>query len=75
MARGRAAAVAVEVAAMDPLRGRIPHWRRLSCTEDLWCMKRLDAGGGGRGGGGHADAWDWARSAPGRSIFVDPREV
>lgn len=70
MARGRAAAVAVEVAAMDPLRGRIPHWRRLSCTEDLWCMKRL-----GAGGGGHADGWDWARSAPGRSIFVDPREV
>lgn len=67
---GRAAAVAVEVAAMDPLRGRIPHWRRLSCTEDLWCMKRL-----GAGGGGHADGWDWARSAPGRSIFVDPREV
>ncbi|EER92674.1 hypothetical protein BDA96_01G494900 [Sorghum bicolor] len=72
LARGRAAAVAVEVAAMDPLRGRIPHWRRLSCTEDLWCMKRLGAAGGG---GGHADTWDWARSAPGRSIFVDPREV
>jgi hypothetical protein len=47
---------------------RIPHWRRLSCTKDVWCMKRL--------GGGHADGWDWARSAPAaRSIFVDPREV
>ncbi|KAL6648613.1 hypothetical protein ACP70R_012837 [Stipagrostis hirtigluma subsp. patula] len=69
MARGSAAAVAVEVAACDPLRRRIPHWRRLSCTEDLWCMKRLG------GGGGHADGWDWARSAPGSSIFVDPREV
>ncbi|XP_062210282.1 probable N-acetyltransferase HLS1 isoform X2 [Phragmites australis] len=68
MARGKAAAVAVEVAALDPLRRRIPHWRRLSCTEDLWCMKRL-------GGDGHADGWDWARSAPGNSIFVDPREV
>ena len=66
MARGAAAAVAVEVAALDPLRSRIPHWRRLSCAEDLWCMKRL---------GGHADGWDLARSAPGRSIFVDPREV
>jgi hypothetical protein len=65
-ARGRAAAVAVEVAACDPLRRRIPHWRRLSCAEDLWCMKRL----GGRAGG-----WDWSRSAPGDSIFVDPREV
>lgn len=67
MARGRAAAVAVEVAACDPLRRRLPHWRRLSCTEDLWCMQRL--------GGGDVDAWDWARSAPGHSIFVDPREV
>ena len=67
MARGRAAAVAVEVAALDPLRRRLPHWRSLSCAEDLWCMKRL--------GGGGADGWDWAKSAPGTSIFVDPREV
>ncbi|TVU48012.1 hypothetical protein EJB05_07631, partial [Eragrostis curvula] len=68
MARGRAAVVAAEVAACDPLRRRIPHWRRLSCAEDLWCMKRL-------GGGNHADGWDWSRSAPGNAIFVDPREV
>jgi hypothetical protein len=63
MACGRVTAVAVEVEAMDPLGRRIPHWRRLSCTEDLWCMKRL-------GGGLHADGWDWARSAPARPIFV-----
>ncbi|KQK23027.1 probable N-acetyltransferase HLS1 [Brachypodium distachyon] len=69
MARGRAAAVAVEVAACDPLRRRLPHWRRLSCTEDLWCMKRL------WGGEDDVDGWDWAKSAPGLSIFVDPREV
>jgi hypothetical protein len=69
MARGRAAAVAVEVSALDPLRRRLPHWRSLSCTEDLWCMKRLG------GGMCHADSWDWAKSAPGMSIFVDPREV
>ncbi|KAE8769115.1 putative N-acetyltransferase HLS1 [Hordeum vulgare] len=68
-ARGRAAAVAVEVAALDPLRRRLPHWRSLSCAEDLWCMKRLG------GGDGDADGWDWAKSAPGQSIFVDPREV
>jgi hypothetical protein len=50
MARDRAIAVAVEVEveAMDPLGRRIPHWRRLSCTADLWCMKQL-------GGGLHAD--------------------
>jgi hypothetical protein len=66
MARGRAAAVAVEVAALDPLRLRLPHWRSLSCPEDLWCMKQLR---------GSTDGWDWAKSAPGLSIFVDPREV
>ncbi|KAK3150801.1 hypothetical protein QOZ80_3AG0237960 [Eleusine coracana subsp. coracana] len=64
-ARGKAAAVGVEVAACDPLRRRIPHWRSLSCDEDLWCMKRL----------GDVEGWDWSRSAPGTSIFVDPREV
>ncbi|KAF8662111.1 hypothetical protein HU200_056303 [Digitaria exilis] len=27
--------------AHDPLRSRIPNWRRLSCDDDLWCIKRL----------------------------------
>jgi hypothetical protein len=66
VARGRAAAVAVEVAVCDPLRCRIPHWWCFSCAKDLWCMKRL---------GGRAGRWDWSRSAPGDYIFVDPSEV
>ncbi|KAL5561359.1 hypothetical protein UlMin_031106 [Ulmus minor] len=59
--------VVTEVASQDPLRLAIPHWDRLSCAEDVWCMKRLvdDYGNGPLG--------DWTKS-PGHSIFVDPRE-
>uniref|UniRef100_A0A1D1XXS5 N-alpha-acetyltransferase 20 n=1 Tax=Anthurium amnicola TaxID=1678845 RepID=A0A1D1XXS5_9ARAE len=61
--------VATEVASCEPLRVGIPHWRRLSCAEDLWCVKRL--------GEDYSDGTvgDWTKSHPGPSIFVDPREV
>lgn len=60
--------VATEVASREPLRFGIPHWKRLSCAEDLWCIKRL---------GDYSDGsiGDWTKSPPGLSIFVDPREV
>ncbi|KAH7511197.1 hypothetical protein FEM48_ZijujUnG0034700 [Ziziphus jujuba var. spinosa] len=59
--------VATEVSSREPLRLGIPHWKRLSCTEDLWCIKRLvDYSDGSVG--------DWTKSPPGLSIFVDPRE-
>ncbi|KAK6923969.1 GNAT domain [Dillenia turbinata] len=61
--------VATEVSAHEPLRFGIPHWKKLSCAEDLWCVKRLgeDYSDGSVG--------DWTKSPPGLSIFVDPREV
>ncbi|XP_020593595.1 probable N-acetyltransferase HLS1 [Phalaenopsis equestris] len=61
--------VATEVAACEPLMDGIPHWKRLSCAEDLWCIKRLadDYSDGAVG--------DWTRSPPGKSMFFDPREV
>ncbi|KAL0395825.1 UNVERIFIED_CONTAM: putative N-acetyltransferase HLS1-like [Sesamum calycinum] len=60
--------VATEVASREPLRSGIPHWKSLSCAEDLWCIKRLgeDYSDGSVG--------DWTKSPPGLSIFVDPRE-
>ncbi|KAK4426412.1 putative N-acetyltransferase HLS1-like [Sesamum alatum] len=60
--------VATEVAGREPLRLGIPHWKSLSCAEDLWCIKRLgeDYSDGSVG--------DWTKSPPGLSIFVDPRE-
>ncbi|VFQ64143.1 unnamed protein product [Cuscuta campestris] len=61
--------VATEVANGDPLTLGIPHWKRLSCADDLWCIKRLgeDYSDGAVG--------DWTKSQPSLSIFVDPREV
>ncbi|XP_077216788.1 putative N-acetyltransferase HLS1 [Tasmannia lanceolata] len=58
-----------EVACCEPLRLGIPHWKRLSCAEDIWCVKRLgeDYSDGSVG--------DWTKSKPGLSVFVDPREV
>ncbi|KAI5325205.1 hypothetical protein L3X38_034279 [Prunus dulcis] len=60
--------VATEVSSREPLRLGIPHWKRLSCDEDLWCIKRLgeDYSDGSVG--------DWTKAPPGMSIFVDPRE-
>ncbi|CAL9749038.1 unnamed protein product [Musa acuminata subsp. burmannicoides] len=64
------AAVVAELGRGDPVRAAVPHWKRFSCEEDVWCMKRL------RGGGDdaiHAD--DWLASPPTTDvIFVDPRE-
>ncbi|PHT54817.1 putative N-acetyltransferase HLS1-like [Capsicum baccatum] len=60
--------VVTEVASCEPLKLGIPHWKKLSCAEDLWCIKRLgeDYSDGAVG--------DWTKSRPGHSIFVDPRE-
>ncbi|KAG1366884.1 N-alpha-acetyltransferase 20 [Cocos nucifera] len=69
-APGGCGVVAAEVAAYEPLRQGIPHWRRLSLAEDLWCVKRLVEGYGDGGAVG-----DWTKAPPGTSIFVDPREI
>ncbi|CAN4090577.1 unnamed protein product [Withania somnifera] len=60
--------VVTEVASCEPLKLGIPHWKKLSCAEDLWCIKRLaeDYSDGSVG--------DWTKSRPALSIFVDPRE-
>lgn len=65
---GGCSVVATEVANLEPLKDGVPHWKRLSCDEDLWCIKRLgeDYSDGSVG--------DWTKSPPGLSIFVDPRE-
>ena len=62
-------AVVTEVSSREPLRLGIPYWKRLSCAEDLWCIKRLgeDYSDGSVG--------DWTKCPPGSSIFVDPREI
>ncbi|ONK73678.1 uncharacterized protein A4U43_C04F34140 [Asparagus officinalis] len=65
---GGCGVVATELAGCDPLREAVPHWRRLSCAEDLWCIKRIadDYSDG--------EVGDWTKSTPETTIFVDPRE-
>eukprot|EP01018_Ginkgo_biloba_P037090 Gb_28962 [translate_table: standard] len=58
--------IATEVGSCDPLKSSIPHWDCFSCPEDLWCIKRLAKSEDCRG--------DWTKSAPGLTVFVDPRD-
>lgn len=62
--------IATEVSSRDPLKPGIPHWKMLSCAEDLWCIKRL----AGEEDSSDGSVDDWTKSPPGWSIFVDPRE-
>ncbi|XP_022983446.1 probable N-acetyltransferase HLS1 [Cucurbita maxima] len=61
-------AVVAEVGQQDPVRAAIPHWRRFSWSEDLWCIKKLrDLEG---------DECNWIKSPPSSAgIFVDPRDI
>lgn len=80
------AAVVAEVAAGDPVRGAVPHWRRFSCEDDVWCMKRLlaaavadDDATAGAAASGAAAGGDWSKSTQSSNeeeaiVFVDPRE-
>ncbi|XP_068647068.1 probable N-acetyltransferase HLS1 [Aristolochia californica] len=64
-------AVVTEVGMLDPVREAVPHWKRFSWEEDIWCMKRL-VGQEDVDVGGHSD---WPRSRPSSSVlFVDPRD-
>ncbi|XVE89153.1 hypothetical protein DITRI_Ditri19aG0127700 [Diplodiscus trichospermus] len=68
-------AVLAEVCQRDPVRQVIPHWRKFSMSEDLWCMKKLgnDASEGSNEICGPSD---WLNSRPSSPlIFVDPRDI
>ncbi|KAG6415754.1 hypothetical protein SASPL_123169 [Salvia splendens] len=55
--------VVAEVGQNDPVREVIPHWKKFSCDEDIWCIKRF----------GKVNQ-DWCKS-PTSTIFVDPRDL
>lgn len=63
-------AVVAEVGQWDPVREAIPHWKRFSWAEDLWCIKKL------ADSSEKCDTADWTKSQPSNSsvIFVDPRD-
>ncbi|KAL0319053.1 UNVERIFIED_CONTAM: putative N-acetyltransferase HLS1 [Sesamum angustifolium] len=57
--------VVAEVGQTDPVREAIPHWKKFSWDEDIWCIKKL-----GRVNQNH---YDWHKSSS--VIFVDPRDL
>ncbi|PIA45856.1 hypothetical protein AQUCO_01600239v1 [Aquilegia coerulea] len=67
-------AIVAEVGKWDPVREGIPHWRKFSWSEDIWCMKKL--GTLKREDDDQENVVnDWCISPPSSSvIFVDPRD-
>ncbi|KAL7139836.1 hypothetical protein ABFS83_09G080300 [Erythranthe nasuta] len=60
-----------EVAPMDRVREAVPHWKRFSWEEDIWCIKRLGVQVDENNCHDH-----WYKSSDSSEvIFVDPREL
>nr|DAD28079.1 TPA_asm: hypothetical protein HUJ06_029547 [Nelumbo nucifera] len=59
--------IVTEVGGCDGLRPEIPHWKLLSCPEDLWCIKALRKE--------DENTLLGLTKIPTRGLFVDPREV
>ncbi|PIN00868.1 Aminoglycoside N(3')-acetyltransferase [Handroanthus impetiginosus] len=55
-----------EVGQMDPVRKAIPHWKKFSWDEDVWCIKKLEEK--------NSDHW-YKSQEPSPVMFVDPREL
>lgn len=62
------AAVVCEIGVDDrEVKDGVLHWKKFSCDEDVWCMKKLVPEDG--------CSDDWSKSMPSTGvIFVDPRE-
>ncbi|KAG9453547.1 hypothetical protein H6P81_006451 [Aristolochia fimbriata] len=70
---GDCKAVVVATGGGDPMKRCIPHWKMLSCPEDMWCIKPLinhDDMKKTQSEGAAA-----AAAEKGAALFVDPREV
>ncbi|QCD77808.1 probable N-acetyltransferase HLS1-like [Vigna unguiculata] len=61
--------IVTEVGGRDELNHHIPHWKLLSCPEDLWCIKPL------KNEGTNNKFHELTKTPPTRALFVDPREV
>ncbi|XVE59005.1 hypothetical protein DITRI_Ditri05aG0009400 [Diplodiscus trichospermus] len=60
--------IVTEVGGSDTLRNHIPHWKLLSCPEDLWCIKALK-------NEERNSLHELTKTPPAKALFVDPREV
>nr|CAB3468577.1 unnamed protein product [Digitaria exilis] len=70
------AVVAADVSPDDPAAAAVPRWRRFSCDEDVWCIKKLNnkKKENNAGDDEEEDDDDWPAAAAGKVLFVDPRE-
>ncbi|BAS77301.1 acetyl transferase GW6a-like [Oryza sativa Japonica Group] len=69
------AVVAADVAPDDPAAAAVPHWRRFSCDEDVWCIKKITSvAANGNAAPAAGDDDDWTTAPPSSVLFVDPRE-
>lgn len=60
--------VVTEVGSNDRIKVHIPHWKLLSCPEDLWCLKAMKEEG-------RSNLHQLTAAPQTRTLFVDPREV
>ncbi|XP_047166942.1 probable N-acetyltransferase HLS1 [Vigna umbellata] len=64
---GGCGAIVAELGQRDPVRDVVPHWRKFSWAEDMWCIKNLH-----KGSSQNSDWFTSRSSSP--VIFVDPRD-
>ncbi|KAK9066318.1 hypothetical protein SSX86_013639 [Deinandra increscens subsp. villosa] len=67
-------ALVAEVGQRDPVREVMPHWRKFSWAEDIWCIKKL--GTAKQEINKNLGPHDWIKSTSSSPsvIFVDPRD-
>ncbi|XP_020225651.1 probable N-acetyltransferase HLS1 [Cajanus cajan] len=67
---GGCGAIVAELGQRDPVRDAVPHWRKLSWAEDMWCIKNLEDT---KQNIPEKSDWYASRSSS-PVIFVDPRD-
>ncbi|KAJ0890637.1 putative transcription regulator GNAT family [Helianthus annuus] len=67
-------AVVAEVGKRDPVREVMPHWRKFSWAEDIWCIKELATAKQDINTNRGSHDWITSTSKSSPVIFVDPRD-
>ncbi|XP_028127380.1 probable N-acetyltransferase HLS1 [Camellia sinensis] len=71
---GGCGALVAEVGQRDPIREAIPHWKKFSWAEDLWCIKKLEPAKQESDEDCGPSDWIKSQSSCSSVIFVDPRD-
>ncbi|XP_019443318.1 PREDICTED: probable N-acetyltransferase HLS1 [Lupinus angustifolius] len=69
---GGCGVIVAELGQRDPVKEAVPHWRKFSWAEDMWCIKNLEDS---REISEKCGPFDWSTSRSSSPvIFVDPRD-